>query len=92
MLALGSLSKVRLSLLFDRIMFSQITGLRLVDLNFSAIYGIAYPDVQNLTRLAYDGSRDQVYWSDASKMEIIRAFVNSSGVETAIGVGKLVPA
>ena len=60
-----------------------------MNLNFSAIHGAALPNVQNLTRLAYDASRDQVYWSDASKLEIIRAFVNGSGVETVIGVGKV---
>jgi len=67
----------------------QIVGLQMDDLNFSAIHGIAFPDIQTLTRLAYDASRDYVYWSDAEKMEIIRAFVNGSGVETVIGIGKI---
>ncbi|XP_076823399.1 prolow-density lipoprotein receptor-related protein 1-like isoform X2 [Clavelina lepadiformis] len=63
----------------------EIRGLSLDNLNYSATYSLSKPYLSVATRLAYQASRDQIYWSDDERQEIRRCYLNGTGVETVVG-------
>ncbi|XP_078493520.1 prolow-density lipoprotein receptor-related protein 1-like isoform X2 [Ciona intestinalis] len=77
-----SCEKIQNFLLFSH--FIEIQGMRLDNLNFSAIQALSSPDVGRATRLAYDWSHDRIYWPDSESEEIKSSFINGSDVTTVV--------
>nr|XP_026693132.1 low-density lipoprotein receptor-related protein 1-like [Ciona intestinalis] len=77
-----SCEKIQNFLLFSH--FIEIQGMRLDNLNFSAIQALSSPDVGRATRLAHDWSHDRIYWPDSKSEEIKSSFINGSDVTTVV--------